>query len=115
MQAVSHQATPADELDRWMLRATTRAPGLHTVLPAGADPFFRLDLAVVHKDVTALIPAGFAAVVVLDGAGELATGDGAEPVARGDVLAVPAASGDWTVRGDAEVLVARPGSPTVVT
>ena len=91
-----------------MLRASEGGAGLRSVLPKQADAFFRLDLAVARADDTAAIPAGFAAVIALDGAGDLDTADGAMSVTRGDVLAVPAAAGDWTVRGDAEVLVARP-------
>ena len=108
MKAVTHRATSADELDRLVRRAgaTDEQLGLRSVLPPEAVPFFRLDLATGTADV----PAGFAAVLVLDGDGELNAGDGATAVKRGDVLAVPAAAGDWTVRGDAEVLVARPAS-----
>jgi len=110
MQAVNHHASATHELDRLVLRASDGGPGLRSVLPAEADPFFRLDLAVARDDATAEIPAGFAAVVVLDGTGALDSTDGPTPVTRGDVLAVPAAAGDWTVRGEAELLVARPAS-----
>jgi mannose-6-phosphate isomerase len=112
MRAVTHRATSADELDRLVRRssATDEKVGLRSVLPPEADPFFRLDLATADGDVPAGVPAGFAAVLVLDGDGELNAGDVATPVKRGDVLAVPAAAGDWTVRGNAEVLVARPAS-----
>ena len=108
MQAVSHRATTTDELDRLVLRASDGGPGLRSVLPVEAEPFFRLDLGVARDDISASVPAGFAAVVVLDGAGELGTADGPTSVTGGDVLAIPAAAGDWTVRGDADVLVARP-------
>ena len=108
MQAVNHRATATDELDRLVLRASDGGPGLRSVLPAEADPFFRLALGVARDGAAAEVPAGFAAVVVLDGAGELGITDDSTPITRGDVLAVPAAAGSWTVRGDAELLVARP-------
>jgi mannose-6-phosphate isomerase len=107
MQAVNHGATSPDELDRLVRRAPGIEPGLHSVLPAEAAEFFRLDLAVARSDVTAGVPAGFAVVVVIDGSGELETADSTEPVSRGDVFAMPAAAGDWTVRGDVTTLVAR--------
>jgi len=111
MQAVSHRATSLDDLDLLVRRATNGAPGVRSVLPKQADPFFRLDLAVARGSDSVEIPAGFAAVLVLDGHGDLDSADGALSVTRGDVLAMPAAAGDWTVRGDAEVLVARPAAP----
>ncbi len=99
MQAVEHRATPRDQLARLVRHAEPDLPGLHSVLPAEAGPFFRLDLAVA----AATVPAGFAAAIVIDGEG--AVGDAL--VRRGDVLAVPAAAGDWELRGDVSVLVAR--------
>ncbi|MGA9100994.1 class I mannose-6-phosphate isomerase [Aeromicrobium sp.] len=107
MGAVRHRSTTAGELDRLVRRAAEVAPGVHSVLPAEADEFFRLDLAVAESTGTAEVPAGFAAVVVIDGNGELETAESTEQVTRGDVLAMPAAAGDWTMRGDLRMLVAR--------
>jgi mannose-6-phosphate isomerase len=84
--------------------------GVTSCLPAAADPFFRLHLL----DATSAAPsvgAGFAAVVVLDGAGGLVTPSGREELRRGDVLAVPHGCGDWHVEGAVRLLVARPGTP----
>ena len=110
MEAVTLRATSTEEIDRLVRRAGAmdEMPGLRSVLPPEADPFFRLELAIAGDGTMADVPAGFAAVVVLDGDGELVAADEPTPVKRGDVLAVPAAAGDWTVRGEAEVLVARP-------
>lgn len=110
MPAVSHAAlTPG------ALEALVRRTDLHErsdlprpVLPAAADPFFRLDL-LAPQDRSDPVPAGFAAVVVLDGTGVL-QGRTAVEVAGGDVLAVPAALGPWTLQGDARVVLARPGA-----
>ena len=106
MQAVDHRATSREELDRLVRRAEPDAPGLHPVLPPAAGTFFRLDRALT----TAEVSAGFAVVIVLDGDGEIAIAGGAVPVMRGDVLAVPAAAGDWTLHGDVGALVARPAA-----
>jgi mannose-6-phosphate isomerase len=107
MQALEHDAMTADRLASvatWTdLDGPTRP--LTSLLPAEADPFFRLDLATEGAE----LDAGFAALVVLDGTGELVGGHGSTSLRRGEVLAVPAAAGDWTVAGDARVLVARPG------
>jgi mannose-6-phosphate isomerase len=63
----------------------------------------------VARPATAVaVPAGFAVAAVLDGTGEIAGDDGPVPVSRGDVLAVPHAAGDWTLRGDVEAVVCRP-------
>jgi mannose-6-phosphate isomerase len=107
MQAVDHRATSRSDLDRLVRRGEDVAPGLRSVLPDEAEEFFRLDRAFAQGDATATVPAGFAAVVVIDGSGELTTAEGTDAIARGDVLAVPAAAGEWTVRGDVEALVAR--------
>ena len=106
MRAVNHRATSRGDLDRLIRRSHDAVPGLRSVLPVEADEFFRLDRALGPGDVTVL--AGFAAVIVTEGSGELATSESTESVARGDVLAVPAAAGEWAVRGDLEALVARP-------
>lgn len=79
------------------------------VLPAEAEPFFRIDVWAPERAETAALPAGFAVVVVLAGDGALAGEDGTEPVAPGQVLAVPASFGSWRADGDVRLLVCRPG------
>ena len=112
MAAVSHRALDAASLAA-LVRDPAPARGLASVLPAAADPFFRLALATFGGPVE--VPAGFAVLLVLDGSGELASAQSRpedEPVrlTRGDCWAVPAAFGDWRISGDATVVVARPGS-----
>ena len=81
--------------------------GLVDVLPEQAAPFFRMELLTPG----AAVPAGFAIGVVVSGAGVLTAKDGATvDVERGQTLVVPAASGDWSVDGDARLLVCRPGT-----
>jgi mannose-6-phosphate isomerase len=91
--------------------ALTRHTGAHVaglveVLPEEAAPFFRMELLTPGVDV----PAGFAVAVVLSGAGAL-TAVHSEPVdlKRGQTLVVPAC-GDWHIKGDARLLVCRPGT-----
>jgi mannose-6-phosphate isomerase len=58
------------------------------------------------------VPAGFAVLVVLDGAGELRPQDGpALPLTRGDIAAVPWCSGTWTLHGRVRGLLCRPPAP----
>lgn len=107
MRALGHDATTPERLaalSTWT-DLDASASGLTSLLPAEADPFFRLDLAASG----ATVDAGFAAVVVLDGSGSLVGGASSTHVRRGAVCAVPAALGDWRVAGDVRVLVARPG------
>ena len=108
MRAVSHRALAADRLAA-LCRHTdpgARSSALRPVLPDAADEFFRL--ALLGGDAaTERVDPGFAAVVVLDGDGVL-IGTDEVPVRRGELLAVPAAFGSWSVRG-ARLVVARPG------
>lgn len=75
------------------------------LLPSESDSFFRLDL--VCGGIRETVGDGFAAVLVLSGRGRL-IGDGTLDVVAGDVLAVPAAFGEWRADGNARILVARP-------
>lgn len=109
MQAVSTKALAADELAALQVHTELSASAATALalLPEAARPFFRLDLA----GAGARVPAGFAAVIVLEGSGAL-RGEGDEvEVQQGAALAVPAGFGDWTVTGDARLVVARPGDP----
>ena len=106
LPAVSHVALPAPVPEHVALDA--RGAGLLRGLPEAADPFFRVDVAAPDGDPVS-VPHGFAVAVVLaDGALEWA--DGRQPIARGDVLAVPDGLGDWAVTGAARVVVCRPGA-----
>jgi mannose-6-phosphate isomerase len=106
-QALGHAATSLERLAEVTVSTDLDATSvpLTSLLPAEADPFFRLDLATGG----ATVAAGFAAVVVLDGSGSLVGGSSSTHVRRGATLAVPAGLGDWRVAGDVRLLVARPG------
>jgi mannose-6-phosphate isomerase len=111
MSAVSHQALAPEDLASLCRHVD---PGLATrspvpALPSIADPFFRLDVVAPGAESSEVLAPGFAAVVVLEGGGALVADTDEVPVAGGDLLAVPAAYGAWTVRGPLHVLVARPG------
>jgi mannose-6-phosphate isomerase len=103
LEALDTRATTPETLDRLVLHEDQRRG--RSVLPAEADPFFRLDLLTGGD-----VDAGFAALVALDGAGEVVTAEGTTPLERGGVLAVPTAGGDWSLRGDVRALVARPAA-----
>jgi mannose-6-phosphate isomerase len=83
-----------------------RADTLFDALPGAADDYFRVHVA--RPETAVAVPAGFAVVTVLAGAGEVAAGGGTVGVARGDVLAVPYGAGDWTLAGKVEAIVCRP-------
>jgi mannose-6-phosphate isomerase len=104
MQSVRQRATTSTELSSLVIHSDP-APGAVSVLPAAGDEFFRL-----HRvGDGAVVAPGFAVVLVLDGTAIL-TGTGEFEVTAGQVYAVPAGFGRWTPRGDAALLVARPGA-----
>jgi mannose-6-phosphate isomerase len=111
MSAVSTKALGRAELDRLVVRndLTARAAELVNLLPAAADPYFRLRYAAPEAGAAVAVDPGFAVVLATGGAGSL-VGDGEVPFASGDVFAVPSAFGPWEVRGSGSVLVSRPGS-----
>lgn len=110
MPAVSHERLDAERLAslRTHVDLGTRADTLTSCLAVGADSFFRLDLA-APSSAPVQVERGFAAVLVLAGRGTLAWEGSDLTLKSGDVLAVPAGLGGWTVDGDVSLLVARPG------
>jgi mannose-6-phosphate isomerase len=111
MQAVTHRALSIAGLEglRWHVAANAESPGPMRCLPEEADPFFRLDVLAPPEGETCAVPEGYGVAVVLDGSGSLVSEAGELEVSRGDVLAVPAAFGDWHVRDGLRVVLARPG------
>jgi mannose-6-phosphate isomerase len=78
-------------------------PGVWSVLVADADPYFRAE-RLLPRPVAAL-EAAFSILVVLDGEGRLETEHGGElPLARGDTILVPYASGAGRVAGAVEAI-----------
>jgi mannose-6-phosphate isomerase len=80
-----------------------RGPGL----PDGADPYFRVER--LHRG--AVVDRGFSILVALGGKGALSTEAGELDVARGAVVLLPHAAGAGELRGNLEVLRARPADP----
>ena len=76
-------------------------------LPDDADPYFRAE-RLAGGD--ALDP-GFSILVALTGPGTLATEAGELPLERGAVVLLPHGAGDGELRGEIEVLRARPPAP----
>ncbi|MBK1786052.1 class I mannose-6-phosphate isomerase [Prauserella cavernicola] len=77
------------------------------LLAPGASPFFRADTLRPGGGALALDPS-FAVLVVLDGSGELRTGQGSVPIAKGDTLVVPHGAGELELTGEATVIRCRP-------
>jgi mannose-6-phosphate isomerase len=109
MQAVSHRAVSEETLATLVRHNDEgpQAPDMQSCLPPAADPFFRLVRITPGAPVP--VAAGFAAIVVLEGAG-LVEGTDTVTIGRGETWVVPAGFGDWTVDGDVTLLVARPGA-----
>ncbi|MET3808786.1 mannose-6-phosphate isomerase [Nakamurella sp. UYEF19] len=113
LSATNHHATTAEDLAVLVMHtdpaSTDGAP--QRLLPAGADPFFRLDLLAPAPGAGPALPAGFAVGVVFAGHGEIRS-DSGDPVEveRGQVFAIPAAYGDWSVTGEVQFLACRPGA-----
>ncbi|MEH3034818.1 MAG: hypothetical protein PGN07_12550 [Aeromicrobium erythreum] len=110
-RAMHHGATTPERLAALAVHHDLDAPSRPStsLLPAEADPFFRLHLLTDG----AACDAAFAALVVLDGHGTI-HGRGSLEVTAGDVVAVPTGFGDWHVDGDVRVLAARPGTAAPV-
>jgi mannose-6-phosphate isomerase len=110
--ALRLDALDETELDGLLVRREQRdAAGITGLLPAAAEPYFRgHHLRAV--DVSPVVAAGFAVVLVTAGAGRLVTESGeALELSRGDVAVVPFAAGEWHVEGAVEAIVCRPPLP----
>ena len=111
LQAVDTAAVTDADLDRLVVRREDidRA-GLTSALPAEADAYFRA-LHVDTSESPVGVDAGFAVVAVLDGAGTVTSAQGTMPVAKGDVLLLPYAAGDWIADGSLVAVACRPPAP----
>lgn len=79
------------------------------LLPAAADDFFTVQLLAPPMGATVAATPGFAVAIVTDGDGTLRGDAGELAVSRGQVLAVPAAFGPWSVTGAARIVQCLPG------
>ncbi len=112
LSATNHRAFSSADLAVLVMHTDpdSTSAAAQRLLPAAADPFFRLERLAPEADSSPGLPAGFAVGVVFRGAGHIrsAAGD-VLPVERGQVLAVPAGFGDWALSGKVELIACRPG------
>jgi len=114
LTATNHHGFTADELAGLLSHTApgNTAADVQPLLVSSADPFFRLDLLAppTAGDQQPGLPAGFAVGIAVEGAGTLhsASGDVME-LHRGQVVAIPAGFGDWSVSGDVQFIACRPG------
>lgn len=111
LQAVDRDGWPRERVERLIGRGLA-GPG--AVLPAAADPFFRTELVSGAAGPGRLEP-GFAIVIGIRGSGALAGGvsGNAVPMRRGSTALVPYGAGTTTLTGDLDVVICRPGDPSV--
>lgn len=113
LSATNHHAFSAEYLQTLLTYTDPngRSADPQPLLPPAADPFFRLDLLAPGPGTAPSLPAGFAVGLVFDGQGEIRSPSGAPlSVTRGQVFAIPAGFGDWSVTGDVQFLACRPGA-----
>lgn len=115
LQALDVAAVSDSDLDRLVVtRERIDGAGLASVLPPAADAYFRAHRFDAGAG-TVSVTAAFAVVIVLDGHGVLSSPAGSLEVARGDVVLVPHAAGDYTLHGLGDEgptgVVCRPPSP----
>ena len=111
MRAVTHRALHPDELAalRRHVPADEQSAAPLRCLPEQADPYFRLDV-LAPANQGSQVAAGYGVLVVTDGEGRLDAAHGTTDVTRGDVLAIPAALGDWRFAGAVRAVLSRPGT-----
>lgn len=111
LQALDTSAVSDADLDRLVVtREDIEGAGLTSALPSAADAYFRAQ----HIDTRAGavgVDAGYAIVAVLDGAGSIDSSAGKLPVAKGDVVLMPFAAGDWIADGALTAVACRPPAP----
>ena len=103
LQATDLVARSAEEV----AALVTRGRGAGPVLPTAAGSFFRVDRAAAGTG----LEAGFAVVVVTDGAGVLSVTGADLQLQAGDTVLVPAAAGPAALDGGLTALVCRPPAP----
>jgi mannose-6-phosphate isomerase len=109
--AVDHHARTGDRLSDllWHTDIGVASEAPQRALSPAADEFFRLDLLAPAADGATRVAAGFAVLVVIDGSGSIVPDEVSAArrelsVDRGQVLAIPAGYGGWSLRGARAVL-----------
>jgi len=104
LDAVDRRGRTPESIEALVARGADREG---SVLPAGADAWFRVERTVVRG--SARLDAGYSIVVVTDGSGTLAGADGETlPIAAGSTVLTPHAAGELRVQGDVALLRCRP-------
>ena len=107
--AVDTRVWSEGDLDACVRALPPGTTGLEPALVEAAEPYFRAQW--VSPGAAVEVPAGFALLVVLDGAGSVRAAGGSLEVSRGDVALVPYASGDWQLTGNVQGVLCRPPAP----
>jgi mannose-6-phosphate isomerase len=98
LQCFNRRRLTTDDLADLHRRAGAAGkPGVTTLLPASATPFFQAEEVVV--DGSHDLDAGYSILVVLDGTGALHTANSNADVARGSTVLIPYSAGTTTLRG----------------
>jgi len=89
-----------------------------SLLPAPADPYFRIlragatdgaGSAAGGTAATGAFPQSFAVVLATAGEGRIVSGNGSVPLRQGEAYAIPRAFGEWRVEGSTSVIAFLPG------
>jgi mannose-6-phosphate isomerase len=113
LRVVNHRATDAEALAALRHHVDPAATSDQPLraLPAASDPYFRIDLAAPPGAEPITVPHGFAVAIVLAGTGTLSwENDEAQGLRRGEIHAIPAGLGDWSLQGPVRVALCRPSS-----
>lgn len=108
LQAVERRGRGVEEIAQLVRPAGAG----ESVLPAEADPYFRLERAVVDGEVE--LERGFAVLVATSGELSLETADGVLPLPRGTTALAPYSAGPLRISGRGELLACRPPRARVV-
>jgi mannose-6-phosphate isomerase len=114
LEALDRSAWDKGRLDRVLGRREEHGGGVVTrLLPAEADEFFRVERVDLRGSGggAASFRAGLAILVVLDGDGQLSTGEESLPLHRGTTVLVPYGAGPVTIEGDVQLLRCMPPDP----
>ena len=112
LAATRSDAVSADEIESWTRRssdAPETRPGARAVVPPDANGYFRAEW--LEPEPAVELEPSFAILVVVDGAGRLATDGGELDLTHGDTVLVPYAAGEGELRGALEAIRCLPPSP----
>jgi mannose-6-phosphate isomerase len=104
--AVDRRGRTEREIEALVVRGAASGPAL----AAGSERYFRAERHEIAG--TIVLDPGFSVLVVLEGGGFLAAGDGhSSELRRGDTVLVPHSAGELMVNGDVTLLRCRPPQP----